>query len=331
MFETIHTMGLRALAAVAFATLAVGALAQGTDYPTKPIRVILPYPPGGPADAVGRKMAQSMTETLGQPVVFDNRPGGSGTIGGMEVAKAAPDGYTLLFAISDVFINVNGVLKRVPYDSLRDFEPITEFVSYNVAMMVRGENPARNVGDLLRAVKGSPGKISYGSWGPASYPHLIGETLARQAGAPMIHTPYKGAAPAVQDLLAGVIDVAFLSPGVAAGYAQKGQVRLLAVTGDRRSEAAPDVPTFVEQGVNDPIVRSLPWIGLVAPARTPSPVVQRLHDAAVASLQRPDMQKLLRDLGMEAVGSTPADFRAQLKSDYPMVTEAIRRAGVVPE
>jgi tripartite-type tricarboxylate transporter receptor subunit TctC len=307
-------------------------LAQPASFPAKPIRLLIPFPAGGPTDALGRRVAQSLSESLGQAVVVDNKPGASGTIGSAEVARAAPDGYTLLFSNSDVFINVTGVFKKMPYDPLRDFKPVSLLARYGVAMMVRPDTPsAAGLPDVLKYVRNNPGKVSYGSWGPATYPHLIGEALGSRAGAPLMHVPYRGAAPALQDLLGGNINIAFLGTAVAAGYARDGQVKLVAVTGERRDPLAPDVPTFSEQGMTDDLVRMSPWIAIAAPAQTPDAIVQKLQQAVVAALATPEVRRTLRELSMQAVGSTPDEFAVQLRRDFPLMTNLIRAAGVVPE
>ncbi|WP_077000933.1 tripartite tricarboxylate transporter substrate binding protein [Variovorax sp. KK3] len=306
--------------------------AQQAPFPSKPIRLVIPFPAGGPTDVLGRRIAQSLGESIGQPVIVDNKPGASGTIGSAEVARSAPDGYTLLFSNSDVFINVTGVVKKMPYDPMHDFAPVSLLARYGVAMMARPDlRTAAGLPDVLKAIKDNPGKISYGSWGPATYPHLIGEALGQRAGAPLVHVPYRGAAPALQDLLGGNIDIAFLGTAVAAGYAQKGQVKLLAVTGERRDPLAPDVPTFAEQGMADPLVRMSPWIGIAAPAKTPDAVVRKLQQALVGALATAEVRRTLRDLSMESVGSTPEEFGTQLRKDFPLMTSLIRAAGVVPE
>jgi len=305
--------------------------AQQAPFPDKPIRLVIPFPAGGPTDVLGRRIAQSLGESIGQPVVVDNKPGASGTIGSAEVARAPADGHTLLFANSDVFINVTGVVKKMPYDPLRDFAPVSLLARYGVAMMVRPGLRSADLPDVLKTIGDNPGKISYGSWGPATYPHLIGEALGLRAGAPLVHVPYRGAAPALQDLLGGNIDIAFLGTAVAAGYAQKGQVKLVAVTGERRDPLAPDVPTFAEQGMADPLVRMSPWIGIAAPSRTPDAVVRKLQQALAGALSTPEVRRTLRELSMEAVGSTPEEFAVQLRKDYPLMTALIRAAGVVPE
>lgn len=318
------------LASAAFTAPSV--FAQGAPYPSKPVRMVIPFPAGGPTDALGRRVAQALSESLGQPVVVDNKPGASGTIGSAEVARAAPDGHTVLFANSDPFLNITGLVKKMPYDPVKDFAPVSLAARYGVAMLVRPEiAPTGSLADVLAYIKNNPGKVSYGSWGPATYPHLIGEALAKQAGVPLVHVPYKGAAPALQDLLGGNIHVAFLGTAVAQGYAQKGQVKLVAVTGERRDPLAPDVQTFAEQGMTDPLVRMSPWIAVAAPARTPAPVVQKLQQSVAAAMGTPEVQRLLRELSMEAVSSTPEKFAAQLKTDFPMMTRLIREAGVVPD
>ena len=333
-------MNIRAGAAVKVAACLLASMAlslpsasaQPASFPSKPIRLVIPFPAGGPTDVLGRRIAQSLGESLGQPVVVDNKPGASGTIGSAEVARAPADGHTLLFSNSDVFINVTGVIRKMPYDPLHDFAPVSLLARYGVAMMVRpGLASSAGLPDVLKAVKANPGKLSYGSWGPATYPHLIGEALGAHAGAPLVHVPYRGAAPALQDLLGGSIDIAFLGTAVAAGYAQKGQVKLVAVTGERRDPLAPDVPTFAEQGMADPLVRMSPWIGIAAPSRTPEAVVRKLQQAVVGALSTPEVRRTLRELSMEPVGSTPEAFAAQLGKDFPLMTGLIRAAGVVPE
>lgn len=317
------------------ASLAIGcpaAHAQQAAFPTKPIRLVIPFPAGGPTDALGRRIAQALGESIGQPVVVDNKPGASGTIGSAEVARAPADGYTLLFSNSDVFINVTGVVKKMPYDPLADFAPVSLLARYGVAMMAKPDMPsAAGLADVLKNIKNNPGQVTYGSRGPATYPHLIGEALGVRAGAPLVHVPYRGAAPALQDLLGGNIQIAFLGTAVAAGYAQKGQVKLVAVTGERRDPLAPDVPTFAEQGMADPLVRMSPWIGIAAPARTPDAVVRKLQQALAATLTQPEVRRTLRDLSMEGVGSTPEEFSRQLRKDFPLMTDLIRAAGVVAE
>jgi tripartite-type tricarboxylate transporter receptor subunit TctC len=306
--------------------------AQQAPFPSKPIRLVIPFPAGGPTDALGRRIAQTLSESIGQPVVVDNKPGASGTIGSAEVARAPADGYTLLFSNSDVFINVTGVVRKMPYDPLRDFAPVSLVARYGVAMMVRpGMRSGAGLPDVLKTIADNPGKVTYGSWGPATYPHLIGEALGRRAGAPLVHVPYRGAAPALQDLLGGNIDLAFLGTAVAAGFAQKGQVKLVAVTGERRDPLAPDVPTFTEQGMADPLVRMSPWIGIAAPARTPDAIVRKLQQVLVGALGTPEVRRTLGELSMEPVGSTPEEFAAQLRKDFPLMTDLIRAAGVVPE
>lgn len=330
LFKTSTTLASGIL--VSIVCCAAPVLAQTTPFPTKPIRMVMPFPAGGPTDTLARRVAQSLSESLGQSVVVDNKPGASGTIGSAEVARAPADGYTLLFSNSDVFINVTGVVKKMPYDPLRDFKPVSLLARYGVAMMVRPDTPsAAGLPDVLKYARENSGKVSYGSWGPATYPHLIGEALSKRAGAPLVHVPYRGAAPALQDLLGGNINIAFLGTAVAAGYAQKGQVKLVAVTGERRDPLAPDVPTFAEQGMNDALVRMSPWIAIAAPAQTPDPIVQRLQQAVVAALATPDVRRTLRELSMEAVGSTPDELGVQLRRDFPLMTDLIRAAGVIPE
>lgn len=330
LLKTTFIVAAFVFASIAFDTPA--ALAQGAAYPTKPIRLVIPFPAGGPTDALGRRIAQALSESLGQPVVVDNKAGASGMIGSAEVARSAPDGYTLLFTNSDPFLNITGFVRKMPYDPLKDFTPVSLVARYGIAMMVRPEMPsAGGLPGVLQYIKSQPGKVAYGSWGPATYPHLIGEAIAKRAGAPLVHVPYKGAAPALQDLIGGSIHIAFLGTAVAQGYAQKGQVKLVAVTGERRDPLALDVPTFSEQGMTDPLVRLSPWIAVAAPAHMPDAITRKVQQAIAAALGTQEVRRLLRELSMDAVGSTPAQFAAQLNSDFPRMTKLIRDAGVTPE
>lgn len=323
---------ISAAALVVASLVPIPALAQSAAYPDKTIRIVLPAPPGGPTDVLGRRLAQAMSETLGQQVIIDNKPGASGTIGSAEVARSQPDGYTLLLMNSDVFINVTGVVKNMPYEPLRDLAPVSIVCRYGVALMVRPGIPmAGGLADLVKHIKNNPGKVSYGSWGPATFPHLIGEALSRHAATPMVHVPYRGAAPAIQDVVAGNVDITFASTAFAAGFAQKGQVKLAAVTGQQRDPLAPDVPTFAEQGMNDSIVGLSPWVALAAPAKTPDAVIRKLHQALVAALAKPEIRRAMREMSLEPVGSTPEEFALQWRRDFPTITNMIRAAGVTPE
>lgn len=322
----------RTLLAAAAGAAAFGRSLAQSPFPTRPIRVVIPYPAGGPLDVIYRRLGEIMYPALGQTIVIDNRPGAFGTIGSSEVANAAPDGHTLLAVSSDAFENVYGVLKKVPYDSVRDFEPIAQVFGYGAALIVRSDNPARNFGELMAWIKGKGGGASFSSWGPGSYAHLVGEAVAHQAGAPMIHTVYKGTVPGLQDLLAGVLDIHYQAPSPAVvDMVRKGQLRLLAVTGEKRQDTIPDVPTFAEQGVADPIVRMLVWCGVAAPAKTPRAVVERLNQAIVAGMKTPQLTQMLKDFNFVPMANSPAEFAANLKRELPITLGLIRTAGIVPE
>jgi tripartite-type tricarboxylate transporter receptor subunit TctC len=325
-------MTRRTLLAAAGSVAAFGpARAQGT-YPARPIRLVIPYPAGGPLDVIYRRLGEVMVPTLGQTFVIDNRPGANGTIGSYEVATSTPDGHTLLAVSSDAFENVYGVLKKVPYDSVRDFEPIAQVFGYGAALIVRADNPAHNFAELMSWIKGRNGAASFSSWGPGSYAHLIGEAVAHHAGAAMIHTVYKGTVPGLQDLLAGVLDIHYQAPSPAiVDMVHNGKLRLLAVTGDKRLETVPDVPTFAEQGMPDPIVKMLVWCGVAAPARTPKAVVDKLNQAIVAGMQTPPMVKILKDFNFAPMANTPAEFAANLKRELPITLGLIKTAGIVPQ
>lgn len=313
----------------ALTSLLSSAHAQEAAFPGKPIRLVIPFPAGGPTDALGRRIAQTLGESLGQPVVVDNKPGASGIIGSAEVARAPADGYTLLFSNSDVFINVTGIVKKMPYDPLRDFAPVSLLARYGVAMMVRPDmRDAAGLPGVLRAIQANPGKLSYGSWGPATYPHLIGEALARRAGAPLVHVPYRGAAPALQDLLAGQVDYAF-DPGIGLQQVRAGKLRLLAVGSPQRSPLFPDVPTLDEAGLRGFDADTV--FGFYAPAGTPPEVVAQLNAQINRALALPAVKERIASLGGEAVPGTPAEFQQRAAADSQRFGALIRERRIAAD
>lgn len=308
-----------------------GAAHAQAGYPQKPIRLVIPYPAGGPVDVIGRQIAKAMSEDLGQPIVIDNRAGAGGTLGAAEVAKSPPDGYTLLFAQSDAFINVTVLYKNLAYAPLKDFTLISQVVSGSAVMMVRPEVTGKTLNEIIASAKAENRQLSYGSWGPGTYSHLVAETLARRSGANMLHVPYRGGAPSIQDFLGGHIQIAFagLLPGK--DFQKDGKARLVAVTGTKRSPILPDVPTFAELGMDDAMFKLPIWLGLAAPARTPDAIVARLHQSVKTALQSPEIVKFLVEFGQDATGTTPEEFRAAVERELPLVTDLIRAAGVEPQ
>lgn len=311
------------------ATLAFGAALAQTDatYPNRAVRLVVPYPPGGPVDTAARNLAKAMSEQLKQPVVVDNKPGASGTLGASEVAKAAPDGYAVLFTLPDPLTYVGNLFKKVPYDPLKDFAPITQVATTPPVLVLRSDAPITT----LKGLGPNGPVVSFGTWGPGTYPHLIAAGLASSTRANLNIVGYRGGAPAVQDFLGGHIHMTIAGIPAAVDIQQRGVGKIVAIAGNQRSPNLPDVPTFSELGFTDPAFRVPSWVGLVAPAATPAGIVSRLREAAVAALRTPDVNKFMSTFGWTVVGNTPAEFRTALEREIPMVADAMRQAGVQPE
>lgn len=314
----------------ALGTAQVQAQTQTNDpFPARPIRLVIPFPAGGPVDALGRQLAKSMSESLKQPVVIDNRPGASTTIGAAEVARSAPDGYTALFTLADSFTYVHQLFKTLPYDPLKDFAQISQVASSAPVLIARSELAPSPLRQLLAPSPAKP--ISFGTWGPGSYPHLIAASLIQQTGSNMIVVPYKGGAPVVQDFMGGFVQLAVVSVSQARDLQQKGMARIVAVAGDKRLPQLPDVPTYAEQGFTDPMFAMTTWAGLAAPAMTPTPIVMKLREAMLTALRAAETQKFLYDNGWAAVGSTPAEVRVAMEREMPVIANVMRLAGVQPQ
>lgn len=302
----------------------VGAQPSGT---ARPVRIVVPYPAGGPVDAAARQLARGMAEQLGQAVIVDNKPGAGTTLGAAEVAKAPADGRTLLFSLPDSFTYAPQLFKQLPYDPARDFAPLTQVALTQPVMVLRADATVKALRELG---KGSPG-LSFGTWGPGTYPHLIASALARVTGADLSIVAYKGGAPAVQDFMGGHIQMTIAGIPQAVDMRNKGLARIVAVAGTVRSRLIPEVPTFTEQGFSDPTF-SLPlWVGLAATAGTPLAELQRLGAAARASLRAAEMQRFLDGFGWSALGNSADEFRSALEREAPIVASAMRAAGVYAE
>lgn len=317
----------RRTALAAAAVLAAGsARAQGSaaPWPARPIRLINPWTPGGPADTVARPLATKLSEVLGQAVVIENRPGANGTIGANVVARAAPDGYTIFFshvgpvALSPKFSNV-------PYDPQRDFAPITQLVSGPIVLLVRPDIPATNVAELLALARAHPGEYSYGSVGPGSTTHLAGEMLRLMGHVQLLHVPYQGAAPVVTDLLGGRLHFAFLNFSGALAQVQAGGLRAIAVSTERRVSALPDLPTVAE---TLPGFEVNSWYGLMAPAGTPRPIIDRLYRESVAAFRVPEIAAAMSGQGFDTVLSTPEQYADKIAADLARWGELARVTGI---
>jgi tripartite-type tricarboxylate transporter receptor subunit TctC len=311
-------------------TLAVLALLAATQvsaqsWPAKPIHLISPWTPAGPAELLARLVGTKVQESLGQPVVIESRPGANGTIGSQYVAKSAPDGYTLLFShVGPVAISP-AVVDKMPYDSVKDFEPITQVAAGALIFLVRNGLPARTVPELIAYAKANAGKVSCGSVGPASTSHLACEQLNMLGGVSTIHVPYKGSAPVLTDMIGGSIDIAFLNIAGVMPQLKAGQVRGIAVTTLKRSAVLPDLPAMHEIL---PGFEVNSWYGMMAPAGTPKAIVNTLQQAVARALKAPDVAEKMAQLGLDGVGSTPEEHAAQIKADLERWARIARAANL---
>ena len=293
-----------ALAAVATAVAPSG-WAQSDGYPHRPLRFIVPAAAGGPGDVMARLFAERLGRALGQAIVVENKPGASLTLGTAAVAQAQPDGYTLLFTTSTPIVMVPQTMKKAPYDVEKDLLAVSHLGSTSLVLYVNAASPIRNLEQLKQAAQAQPQSANYGSYGNGSSAHVLGEILNRQLVLSMVHVPYKGVAPELQDLIAGNLMTAVADIGTAAPLVKAGRLRPIAVTGSKRASTLPDVPTFAEQGVSGMEPFS-PWWGVFAPARTPPAVVERLSQALAKVAHEPEMQTRLLGLGIDATGTTSA-------------------------
>jgi tripartite-type tricarboxylate transporter receptor subunit TctC len=316
------------LAAIA-AAFAVASPTGAQTYPAKLIRLIVPFPPGGPTDTHSRWAAQQLTSAFGQQVIVENRPGAGGIIGTEAVAKAAPDGYTLLGGNPGPLTIAPSLRKQLAYDPIRDFAPITLIARSASCMSVHPSVPAKGIKDFIAIAKANPGKINYATPGVGTVGHLAIEHFSTLAGIKMTHVPYKGAAIYTVDLIAGNIDFAQIQIFQAVPYVRAGKLRCLGVTGVARSPLLPEVPTIAEQGVKG--FSSYNWNGILAPAGTPKGVIDRIHGALSKPLTDPDTRKKMEDLGYEVSGDGPAEYAAFLRAETEKWARVARAAGIQPE
>lgn len=297
-------------------TIALAASAQtaATPWPEKPVTVVVPFPAGGSTDMVARAIAQHMGDKLGQNFVVDNRPGATGTLGAGAVKRAAPDGYTLLVSSLGAFVVEPHLLKSVPYDALKDFDYITVPVQAPNVLVAAPNQKARTVQEVIAQLKANPGKVSFASSGNGSSDHLSAEVFWQQSGTEGLHIPYKGGAPAINDLLGGQVEFSFQNVNAVLQHIRAGKLHAIAVTGDKRSPVLPDVPTLAEAGVAGAEVYS--WQGMAAPKGLPAAVKKKLSDAAIAAMNDPAVKKRMLDQGLEIVASTPEAFTAYQAREF---------------
>ena len=294
-------------------------------YPNKPIRMVSPWPPGGPAEALGRVITAKMTEVLGQPFVIEAKPGANGTIGTGFVAKAPPDGYTLLLANLGPTAIAPALSKDPLYDTLKDFEPITQVIAGPTLLLVRNGLPVHNVKELIAYAKANPGKLSYGSVGIASTTHLAGENLNIMAGINTVHIPYKGSTPVLVDMMGERVDFAFIGISGSIQQARQGQMRAIAISTLKRSPNFPDIAAVAE---TVPGFELNSWYGLLAPKGTPRPIIQRLYEETVAALKKPDVIEWMKQNGLEPIGSTPEEYGAYIRSELTKWNKAVKDAKI---
>jgi len=299
--------------------------AYAQAYPAKPIRIVVPYPPGGTTDVLARILGQRITEHMGQAVIIDNRGGGGGTIGTEAVARSAPDGYTLVLGTVATHGINSHVSKKIPYDPIADFAPIAALAQNIICVAANPSLPVHTIGELVDYAKQYPGRLSFASSGTGTPHHLAGEFLNQMAGITMVHVPYKGATPAVLDTITGQVQIGFLSLATALPHVKAGKLRLLAVVEGTRSSAMPDVPT-VGETVKGFEISS--WLGLFAPAGTPPAVIQKLNAEVVRTLNSPDTRTSLEAQGLNIVVNSPEQFAAQVKLDYERWGKLIKSIGV---
>ena len=316
---------LRMLAAVTATLIATTAFAQ--QYPSKPVRFVVPYAAGGATDLIARVIGERLSAHLGQPFVIDNRPGAATLLGAQLVAKAEPDGYTLLMATSTTLAINASLYKNLPYDPVKDFAPISLAIQHPFVLLVDPKLPAHNVKELVALAKSKPGQLAYASGGSGSFPHLAMAMFQAMTGIDVIHVPYKGSAPALTDLMGG--QVAMIFDNTALTYVKSGKIRALAVTTKDRLSVMPDVPTLQEAGV--PGYELAAWQGVIAPAGTPRPVVDKLNANIVQLLREPETIARLTGDGGQIITSTPDQFASYIKSEIGRFAKIVKDSGAKVE
>ena len=304
-------------------------LAQAQDYPTKPVRFVVPFAPGGTTDVLARLLGEKLSVSLGQQFVIDNQAGAGGNIGTAQVAKAEPDGYTILMGTVGTHAINQSIYPRLPFDPIKDFAPITLVATVPNVLVVNPEVPANSVAELIALAKAKPGELNFASSGNGSSIHLSGELFKVMAGVDMVHVPYKGSGPAVIDLLGGQVEMMFDNLPSSAPHIKAGKLRPLGVTSKERSPTLPDVPTIAEAGV--PGYEALSWFGVLAPAGTPDAVVARLQEEIAKALADPAMQARFAELGAVPVGDTPAEFAAFIGTETAKWADVVQKAGITLE
>jgi len=304
-------------------------IASAQPYPSKPVRLICPYPPSGATDITARAIASELSKSLGQPVIVDNRPGAGGNIGAELAAKAAPDGYTILTSISALHGIVPVLYSKLNYDPNKDFTPVIVLVSYSNVLVVNPSVKAGSVKELIALAKAQPGKLTFASSGSGATTHMSGEMFKHLTGVDIVHVPYKGAAPAMTDLLGGQVNMMFDAVPTSLPHIKSGKLRALGVTGPKREATLPDVPTIAEAGV--PGYEASVWFGLEVPAGTPKGIIARLNEASTKGLSSPEFVKRMTELGFTIVGGTPEQASEMIKVEIQRWGPVVKASGAKAE
>jgi tripartite-type tricarboxylate transporter receptor subunit TctC len=307
------------------ALLAISTPVRAAEYPSRPVTLVVAFPPGGPSDVLARIVGKKMEQLLGAPFVIENRPGAGGNIAAESVARAAPDGYTLLMGNNSILATNESLYKHLNYNPEKDFIPITLIGTQANILVINSEVPARSLKELIALAQAQPGKINFASSGYGAAAHLAGELFKSEAKIDIVHVPYKGAAPALQDVIAGHDQMMFATAASVIGHIEGGRVRALAFTTLKRTQVLPDLPTMDEAGLKG--FDASTWHGLVAPAGTPPQVIATIYDAAVKALHDPGVQASLGKLGVDIVGDMPQEFQAYIKSEIPKWTAIVKASG----
>lgn len=318
------SLALVALFALFALTLSLnGAGAQ--NYPNKPVTLVVAFTPGGPSDVLARIVGKKMQEILGQPFIIENRPGAGGNIAAEQVARSAPDGLTLLMGNNSILATNAALYKKINFDPEKDFIPISLIGTQANILVVNPKVPANTMAELIALAKKEPGKMNFASSGHGAAAHLSGELFKSEAKVDIVHVAYKGAAPALQDVIAGHVDMMFATAASVVGHIKSGQVRALAVTTPKRTAVLPEIATVDELGLKG--FDATTWHGLVAPANTPKEIIATLYDATKKTLADPGVQKQLADLGVDIVGNSPQEFSAYIKAEIPKWTAVVKASG----
>ena len=309
--------------------LTAAAAVEAQPYPSRPIRFIVPYTPGGLGDSFARAVGEDLAKRVGQPVVIDNRPGASQAIGAEATAKAPPDGHTIFMGTQSGLVINTIARKKLPYDPVRDLAPVTMLFTTPLYLVVHPSVPAHSVKELLGLARAKPGKLTFASIGNGSSQHLAGEMLRARANLDIVHVPYKGSSPAITDLLGGQVDMMFEGGVSSLPHVRSGKLRGLATTGRQRTDAMPELPTMVEAGVAD--FDFTVWFGLVAPANTPRPIIERLNREVGEVLRTRELKEKFAAAGIDITPSTPEELGERIRADLPYYTKLMREAGIQPE